>query len=327
METRQSRMEKYYNDEPEVVIPSRLKKNKELYKEVSNLELDGFDVNSNASVIGDNDDIISLDQIKGILKEKYQEEPRNKSFGDTDEVELPKIKLDETREYDINSILKKVEEEKEIDYEEDRLKKIRNTQYDILKDLNINKAEDEEEKDNKENKKSMVVKQESEQELTDLINTITAKELMDGEKNLEVTGEMDPLDILSDLRGDEDTKVLGALVDDVASDEDTLGIEKNDIEEKEKVPTEDLKAEVKDALLKRKDEELKLQKNNVDSIDQSFIGKTTMFKESDFDDFSDLREENKFGKIIINVMIIIIILIFLAGLVVLANKYLGLGLF
>ena len=55
METRQSRMEKYYNDEPEVVIPSRLKKNKELYKEVSNLELDGFDVNSNASVIGDNE--------------------------------------------------------------------------------------------------------------------------------------------------------------------------------------------------------------------------------------------------------------------------------
>ena len=328
METRQSRMEKYYNDEPEVVIPSRLKKNKELYKEVSNLELDGFDVNSNASVIGENEDVIDLDQIKGILREKYQEQPRNKSFGDTEETELPKIKLDETREYDINSILQKVEEEKEIDYEEDRLKKIRNTQYDILKDINLDqKDEPEEDEKEKELHKTMVVKQESEQELKDLINTITAKELMDEEKNLEVTGEMDPLDILSDLRGDEDTKVLGALVDDVASDEDTLGIEKNDIEEKDKVPTEDLKAEVKDALLKKKDEELKLQKNNVDSIDQSFVGKTTMFKESDFDDFSDLKEENKFGKIIINVMIIIIILIFLAGIVVLANKYLGLGLF
>ena len=54
----QSRMEKYYNSETSIEntieLPSRSSKNKELYKEVSNKELEGFDVNSNSTILNDN---------------------------------------------------------------------------------------------------------------------------------------------------------------------------------------------------------------------------------------------------------------------------------
>ena len=38
---------------------------------------------------------------------------------------------------DINSILEAARQEKEVDYEEERLKKVRDTQYDILKNLEL----------------------------------------------------------------------------------------------------------------------------------------------------------------------------------------------
>ena len=107
MESRQSRMQKYYDNNIDTEVTttsSRAQRNQTLYKEVSNLDLKEFDLNSNVSVIGENTDNISLDEIKDILSEKYKENPRRKSFGDTEEIELPKINLDETREYDINAI-------------------------------------------------------------------------------------------------------------------------------------------------------------------------------------------------------------------------------
>ncbi len=136
-----SRMDKYKgmndsidtNNEGERT--SRVSRNQELYKEVSYAELDNFDLNSNVSVLGDNTANIDIGKIKDILDEKYNEGPKKKSLGDTDEIELPKINLDETREYDINSILAKAKEEKEFDYEEDRLKKLNEDAESILKEL------------------------------------------------------------------------------------------------------------------------------------------------------------------------------------------------
>ena len=119
MESRQSRMQKYYDNNVDIdtevtTTSSRAQKNQRLYKEVSSLDLKEFDLNSNVSVIGENTDNISLDEIKDILSEKYKENPRRKSIGDTEEIELPKINLDETREYDINAILEKAKDKKEI---------------------------------------------------------------------------------------------------------------------------------------------------------------------------------------------------------------------
>ena len=62
METRQSRMDKYFEAEDEAVKPeevveeqpvfsSRTQKNQELYKQVSSLDIEGFDLNSNSTVL------------------------------------------------------------------------------------------------------------------------------------------------------------------------------------------------------------------------------------------------------------------------------------
>jgi hypothetical protein len=220
---------------------SRIKKNQDLYKEVGNLELHEFDLNSNASVIGDSNENIYIDEIQDILSEKYREDTRRKSFGDTEEISLPKINLDETREYDLNSVLEKVKETKETSYEDNRLRKIRSTQYDILKDLdNLTNDEDieDEDLDLYDNKNVDVpeeksqddeytkTKQSSEEELLGLINTIVSKEK---KYDSESFGELDPLDILSDLRGDEDTKVMGAIQMD-EEDENTLGLSTSELD-------------------------------------------------------------------------------------------------
>ncbi len=329
MESRQSRMNKYYEenglDNVEEFRPSRSQKNKDLYKEVSSLELEDFDLNSNASVIGNNTDNISLDEIKEILDKKYHEKPRKRSFGDTDEISLPKINLDETREYDINSILEKAKEKKEVNYEEDRLKKIRNTQYDILKDLDIinNEEEIEEKKDIKPDQiKQPENNKETEKKLLDLINTITAKELIDNEKSLTLTGNLDPLDILSDLRGDDEaTKVMGMLEKEIEEAEKenerskeaekTLEIDAGDTEDEESV--------------ENTEEKEKTAENK--KIENSFIGKTTTFTQSDFDDFDDLKEDMHITKIIIKLLVFVVVVLFIVGLVVFLNKYLNLGLF
>ena len=194
----QSRMKKYYDNvnEIEEVTSSRTQRNRDLYKEVSNLEIDEFDLHSNASIIGDNSDNIDINDVKEILNEKYAENKKDKSFGSLEREELPEINLDETREYDINSLLSKAKENKEVNYEKERLMKLRDTQYNIFKD--IEEMQNSDDKEVVKDKVKRPAKMTSESELFELINTITSKELA---KAVEDKDELDPLDILSDLRG------------------------------------------------------------------------------------------------------------------------------
>ena len=115
-----SRMEKYYNADEvtdnTIELPSRSSKNRELYKEVSNKELEGFDVNSNSKILNNNiNNSVDIDQIKEMLDRQYRELPKNKSIGKA-ETEIGKISLDETREYDINSILEASHKKREKNY-------------------------------------------------------------------------------------------------------------------------------------------------------------------------------------------------------------------
>ena len=103
-----------------------------------------------------------------------------------------------TKEYDINVILEKAREEKKVSYEEEKHKKLKDTQLDILKSLNLDKYQS----INNENV-------EDENNLESLINTITLNE-----KNSSAT----ELDILSDLRGSGDTEVLDGLKEDISDE-------------------------------------------------------------------------------------------------------------
>lgn len=263
-----SRMEKYYDNHEQT--RSRMNKNEHLYKEINEMDVEKYNPNNNVKVIGDNDHVIDVDKIKNLLEKNYKDLPRRKEIKIEPEKE-ENVLMEETKEYNINSILEKAREEKEVDYNKERLKKVRDTQFDILNNLQLEQPREEEE--SKKNK---------EKELMTLINTITSKEL-------EKKDSLDPLDILTDLKGDDDTKVLSTLQE---------------------------KAEVKDP------EESKSKK-----LENSFYTTTNAFTKSDFDDFNDLKEDLKATKIIIRVLIFFIILAFIIGTVFFINNFFDLQIF
>jgi len=245
-----SRMTKYY-DEPEITN-SRYRKNEDLYREISKSELDKFDVKSNATILGENKNEIDVEKIKKILDTKYNETPKRKSIRleETYEVEEEK---EITKEYDINIILEKAKEEKEVNYEEERLKKLRDTQFNILKNLNLEKYEVDKEDESKED------------DLKHLIDTIALN--ANNNKNT-------ALDILSDLKGSDNTEVLDGL----------------------------------------KDEVVEKEKNITDTqMINSFYTSSNALKNKDFEEIEDFSKELGSNNIFIKIILSIIIIVFLVG--------------
>ena len=131
----QSRMEKY-GLEPSKP-KSRTQKNQQLYDDLKTSVLADFDVNSNVSVIGEQDDVIDVEKIKMLLDQKYNTnntKRRSIEIPDYPETEIEDNIVD-TKEYDINAILEKAKKGKNVDYNKERLRKIRETQIEILNNL------------------------------------------------------------------------------------------------------------------------------------------------------------------------------------------------
>ena len=308
------------NDKP----LSRTKKNENLYNEISEYNVENFDVNSNATIIGENEKTIDIDKLRDMLDKKYRVEPRkSRPIAKIDDTLTgEEIKLDETREYDINAILDKAKEEKVSNYEEDRLKKLRNTQVDILNDLNIDSNE----------KGIKAVSDEEGEKLKNLIDTINLTEELNAVKK-----DIDPLDILSDLKGDEeDTKVLAIKEIDDSTKDEAIDDKTKEFEEEKSEETEvDLKNDSisKNTLINgleeinKNDEEVIIDKKKNKKLENSFYTTSSILKQSDFDDFSDLKDDITVTKVIIRVLIVLIIIAFAAGIFFLLNKILGWGLF
>ncbi len=280
-----SRMNKYYeNDEGQ---NSRFQKNASLYQQISKNELNNFEVKSNATILGDNKNEIDVEKIKKILDTKYNESPRRQSL----RMEEKNDELEEkepTKEYDINVVLEKAKEQKVDNYEEERLKKLRDTQFDILKNLNLekeNSLSDREEDDDEPLK-------DEDKNLKDLINTIALNEKqlsnIKGSVNKKDSGRQkdvdDSLDILSDLRGSDNTEVLEGL--------------KEEIEARE--------AEMK--------EESKTEMIN------SFYTSSNALQQKDFEDIDDFSKSIESNNTFIKVIIIIVVLIFLIGIGILIKS-------
>ena len=270
----QTRMEKYTDVHEEV--GQRFKKNEELYKKISDQELDKYTVRTNATVLDDNGTNIDVEHIKKILDTKYNEAPKRKSIIIPEDNNEEVNDVIETKEYDINLILEKAKENESADYDKNRFKKLRDTQYDILKELNLNpeettKEETEEDKD----------------ELRELINTITQKELENRKKSSE---EEDPFDLFPELKGSDNTVVLDGM-----------------------------KEEVEKTLENQAMEEAKLE--------NSFYTTTSAFTQSDFDDFDDLKKEVKGHKILLTIVTILIILAILFCIYLLLDHFLSINFF
>ena len=280
----QTRMEKYTEAHEEVGL--RFKKNEELYKTISDEELNNYTVKTNATVLDNNGTNIDVEHIKRILETRYNEAPKRKSIVVPEDDQIKTDDVIETKEYDINLILQKAKEQENADYDKNRFKKLRDTQYDILKDLNLseNKTEDE--------------KPDSKNELMELINTITQKELENQKNKVE-----DPLDLFPDLKGSDDTVVLEGMKDEI-----TEYMSQSDLEVDKPTP---------------KNEHL----DNEEGLDNSFYTTSTVFTQSDFDDFEDLKKEVKGNKILLIIVTVLIIAGLLFGIFLLLNNFLGINFF
>ncbi len=283
-----ARVEKYYNDN-ENYVPRRTKKNEQLYEEIKDTELENLSIGSNAKVIGDHQNQIDIDKIKELLEKNYQAPPKRRT-AHIPVVEEEPYELEKTREYDINAILEKAREEKKIDYQEERLKKVRDTQYDILKDLEL-----------KEENKSKAANEKTKEELLELINTINLNEYQKKEKrnHNQETKELDPLDILSDLKGHEDTVVVGA-----------------------KELSKEMEAQENRSLNKEQTIE-----DSKEKLDESFYTTSMSFTKDDFADFGDLEDGSKIGNFVVKMLIVLIFLAIVAGVLLFLNDFLKLGWF
>lgn len=280
-----SRVDKYSDDKK----MSRVTRNEELYKEIKDSELDGYNIRSNATVIGNQEPEIDIEKIKKILDTKYNEAPKRKSIRVEPKHEENSI-IDDvpTKEYDLNIILEKAKDEKPETYEEARAKKLRNTQYDILNNLNIGDNDEDYSVENNIEKPEI---NKAEEDLMELINTITINEAKVKEEAIKnKKDEVDPLNILEDLKGSGDTAVYDKIED---------------------IPTPKVEEDKK--------EESKVPEN---TLDDSFYTKS-LFKKKDFEDGSqDFLDDNKMG-IGVKILIVLVIIIFAAGLFLFLKSFLN----
>lgn len=210
-----TRMDKY-TETPS--LKSRSEKNKELYEQIKNADIEKFEINSNATLLDEDVNSIDVDKIRDMLDRQYRNNLPKRTIIESNDEETEEEKLVDTKEYDINAILEKAKKEQNVDYDKERLKRVHDTQYDILKNLNIEDVSEEIE--------------ETEENIMNLINTITALEM----KHKEESNNTTALDLLSDL-SDNDTETVYK----------TMELDKEKISEatKENLDEEDLSIEEK----------------------------------------------------------------------------------
>ena len=298
-----TRMSKYdTNDYIDLSNMSRVKKNQDIYNSDDMSELSIFKASDNVSIISDADKEIDIETIKNYINSKEEREEKRRRL-DVDIPEAPEevVERQEFRTYDINSVLEDARENKEIDYEEQRHRKLNNTQYDILKNIKINNKKELKEKVDEEN--------------------ATEKTIVDLIQDIQLTSKgNDVNDLFSDLISDnENTVVMAPINEDEINKNNmketlaniTMDLEK--IKEPINDVTQDLLIE-KEKLKMEKEKELeetmsKTNTSKISSIDKSFYTNSMSFTKTDFEGFEDIEKgTNIYIKIGIAAALILLII-------------------
>ena len=305
----QSRMDKYNSSD--IAYKSRTQKNQDLYEDVKTSSLKDFDVNSNFSVIDADADSIDISKLGKILDEKYNEYKKKRRSIEVPAYEEEPIvsqPLVDTKEYDINAILQKAKQGKNVDYNKERLKKVREAQYEILNNLDLELKKVEDAKKNSERKAE-------EDNLMNLINTITQLEIKNKEESKKKDNDSS-LSLFSDLieeSNTEDQEEKLPPMSDVTQTQKEIRLVVIDPEKAKEIEKEN---EEKNSENKEENREEKVEKTlsklNIDL--------------SSYDDFSDISKQDT-GTIIIKIIIFIIIIALVVGAVYILNVLLNLGLF
>ena len=297
----QSRMEKYNNQGP---FTSRVEKNKVLYEEVKNSSITDFNVEENTTMLNNNSSRIDAGNLRNLLDNDYVDNtPKRRSIVIENSVDEPEP-IHDTKEYDINVILKKAKEGKDINYNKERLKSVRQTQYEILNNLDLSKPSEPETYHKK--------KKADEENLMELINTITALELKNrqSKKDDEVSQALDLFDDLNEDDSEEEIKpeeIKEKIVEKQVEPEDKPV-------QKEVVKPEPKKEVVKETAPETHDEHVTrtLSKLNIDM--------------DSYDEFGDVVKGDK-STFILKVMIFLVVVLLIIGTIFIVNNMLNLGLF
>lgn len=185
-----SRMDKYRHDD---LVARRSKRNEDLYNDMyEDVTYTGLEAEQLSPVTNR----IDIDKIREMLKSNVDDTQsrivKTKSRIDFDKFEIP----EEDKNYDIRDVLSKAKEER-LD-EEGNYRRLRNTEYDILKGIKI-----------KNDKRSF---EEEEKELKDLIHTVTSMSAL----NKPSDG-----DLLEDLKSNTmigDSKSIKALLEEAKAE-------------------------------------------------------------------------------------------------------------
>ena len=318
-------MEKYENISLDNM--SRTKRNQNIYNSSDMSDLSRIKTNTNVSVISDAPKEIDLEKIKSYVQSMNDEKEEKKKRVS---LELPKeeevvVHRKEIKDYDINSILEKARDKREVDYEEDRHRKLNNTQIDILKNIKI-KEENIEEKD---------------PDITEPINELNTEEktivdLIQDIQNNSKNNKEEKKDLFSDLMGDnEDTIVMAPIEEeatkdnikeallDITQDLESIKQPENEFTHEinlEKNALKELKnIELTDDLEKLEDASSTSEAPRITEVDKSFYTNSMTFNKSDFEGFEELEKGVKKSSLITKIAIGFIILLLIATIVLILN--------
>ena len=294
-----SRMEKYNN----LGTGNRTDRNKNLYKELNKTDLSITRTYSNSRVIDEANKEIDIEKIKRYIEKMNDGGTVSRTRIDDIEITTTMISEEEPeKDYDLNSVLEKARSKREIDYEQERSRKVNYSYDDILSQIE------------KYNKETLIEEDDEElnteeQTLVNLINTISMNKK-----------EAEEADLFEDLKGSENTQVLGN-INEMSEDESFKGeIKKQlntDFSTKELM---EIREQVNEVLENTK--ELSKTSNSFYTTSDVFSAKD--FQENLSDDEDD--EDEKVSPIkVVGIAIIAILLIVI--LVVIANFVFELGLF
>ena len=301
-----SRMEKYDKSYIEEEF-SRTKRNEHIYNSTDMSELSRIKTNNNVSIISDGGKTIDLEKIKKYidnLNDNEEEDKRRVSLELPKTEEITIVKREE-KDYDINSVLEKARENQETDYEENRHRKLNNTQIDILKSIKIKEPK----------RKNESINDELNTEEKTIVNLI--QNIQTNSKNSKKK------DLFEDLMADDDeTAVMGANEKNELK-QALLNITR-DLEEI-KTPDSDFTKEINQEIEKIKNDK---EKENEDSINQdnSFYTNSVSFDKSDFEGFDELEDAAKKNSILTRIAIVLVVLLLLGTIFIIVNYLFDLNL-
>lgn len=274
-----SRMDRYKEVENVQSLSKRLKKNQELYQNIgTNTKYTNFTDVSNSNTY-----MINTSQKNNCTRENYQQMKEYTNIAPKTRVKKELEDFNhlyqerENRIYDINSVLEKAKENRK-DSEKEELRKLKNTNYNILASINPEELE-------KYRKEKLSKLRPDEENLRELIDTITSKTLA-GEISKD-TG----VDLLSDLMA---TNAMDRIEPNSKPEKESDVLDKEDLKVIDEV----------------KKEEIVKQNSSSDimkDLDKSFYTKSMDLSEKDF--FIDDELENKKQSAVVKVLLFLILLV------------------